>query len=64
MLADVLVTIGEPLGDGAWAVRMHVKPFVRWIWAGALLMALGALVTAFDRRFRSVRKDAPMKDRA
>jgi cytochrome c-type biogenesis protein CcmF len=36
---------------------VHVKPFVRWIWAGALLMALGALVTAFDRRFRSVRKD-------
>ena len=52
VLADVLVTIGEPLGDGAWAVRMHVKPFVRWIWAGALLMALGGFVAAGDRRFR------------
>jgi cytochrome c-type biogenesis protein CcmF len=50
--ADVLVTLGEPLGGDAWAVRMHVKPFVRWIWAGALLMALGGFVTAFDRRFR------------
>ena len=50
--ADVLVTLGEPLGNGAWAVRLHVKPFVRWIWAGALLMALGGFVTAFDRRFR------------
>ncbi|MFZ5656851.1 MAG: heme lyase CcmF/NrfE family subunit [Pseudomonadota bacterium] len=50
---DLYVALGESLGDGAWAVRVHVKPFVRWIWAGALLMALGGLVTAFDRRFRS-----------
>jgi cytochrome c-type biogenesis protein CcmF len=31
---------------------VHLKPFVRWIWLGALLMALGGLVTAADRRFR------------
>jgi cytochrome c-type biogenesis protein CcmF len=49
---DLYVALGEPLGDGAWAVRVHVKPFVRWIWCGALLMALGGLVTATDRRFR------------
>ena len=64
VFGDAYVAIGESLGNDAWALRVHVKPFVRWIWAGALLMALGALVTAFDRRFRSVRKDAPMKDRA
>ncbi|GAB2517563.1 heme lyase CcmF/NrfE family subunit [Lysobacter humi (ex Lee et al. 2017)] len=50
---DVYVALGEPLGGGAWAVRVHVKPFVRWIWAGGLLMALGGLVSAFDRRFRT-----------
>ncbi|MBJ6979264.1 heme lyase CcmF/NrfE family subunit [Luteimonas sp. MC1895] len=50
--ADIFVALGEPLGNDAWAVRLHVKPFVRWIWAGALLMALGAVVVAFDRRFR------------
>ncbi len=49
---DVYVALGESLGDGAWAVRVQVKPFVRWIWLGALLMALGAFVTAADRRFR------------
>ena len=37
---DLYVALGEPLGGGAWAVRVHVKPFVRWIWFGALLMAL------------------------
>ncbi|WP_066096225.1 heme lyase CcmF/NrfE family subunit [Xanthomonas massiliensis] len=52
VFADVYVALGEPLGDGAWAVRVHVKPFVRWIWFGALLMALGGFVTAADRRFR------------
>src|SRR5690606_14408197 len=55
---DLYVALGESLGDGAWAVRVHVKPFVRWIWAGALLMALGGFVTATDRRFRDLRKES------
>ena len=53
VLGDVYVAIGEPLGDGAWALRVHIKPFVRWIWLGAALMALGGFVTAADRRFRN-----------
>ncbi|MBN7831493.1 hypothetical protein J0L44_17230, partial [Stenotrophomonas maltophilia] len=48
----VYVALGEPLGNNAWAVRVHIKPFVRWIWLGALLMALGGFITAADRRFR------------
>ncbi len=50
---DVYVALGEPLGNNAWAVRVHIKPFVRWIWFGALLMGLGGFVTATDRRFRN-----------
>jgi cytochrome c-type biogenesis protein CcmF len=53
---DLFVALGEPLGGGAWAVRVHVKPYIRWVWIGALLMALGALVTAVDRRFRRLAK--------
>ncbi|MDO5504675.1 MAG: heme lyase CcmF/NrfE family subunit [Pseudoxanthomonas suwonensis] len=49
---DLYVALGESLGDDAWAVRVQVKPFVRWIWLGALLMMLGGFVTAADRRFR------------
>ncbi len=49
---DVFVALGEPLGGGAWAVRVHIKPFIRWVWLGAVLMALGGFVTALDRRFR------------
>ncbi|AXK73566.1 heme lyase CcmF/NrfE family subunit [Lysobacter sp. TY2-98] len=52
---DLYVALGESLGGGSWAVRVHVKPFVRWIWGGALLMALGGFAAATDRRFRSAR---------
>ena len=38
--------------DSAWAVRVYYKPFVIWIWGGALLMALGGIVAACDRRYR------------
>jgi cytochrome c-type biogenesis protein CcmF len=49
---DLYVALGEPLGGDAWAVRVHAKPFVRWIWIGALFMAIGGFITATDRRFR------------
>ncbi|WAF83974.1 heme lyase CcmF/NrfE family subunit [Metapseudomonas otitidis] len=49
---DLYVALGEPLGNGAWAVRVHVKPFVRWIWLGGLLMGLGGVLAAFDPRYR------------
>ena len=49
---DLYVALGEPLGDGAWAVRVYYKPFIRWIWLGALIMAFGGLLAACDRRYR------------
>jgi len=52
---DIYVALGEPVGDdGAWSVRVYIKPFVRWIWLGALLMMLGGFGAATDRRFRSM----------
>ncbi|MBD1554203.1 heme lyase CcmF/NrfE family subunit [Pseudomonas typographi] len=53
LLRDLYVALGEPLGDGAWAVRVHVKPFVRWIWLGGVLTALGGLLAAADGRYRT-----------
>lgn len=49
---DLFVALGEPLEQGAWAVRIHIKPFVRWIWLGGLLMAFGGLLAAADKRYR------------
>ena len=50
---DLYVSMGEPLDEGrAWAVRIYHKPFVRWIWLGALFMSAGGLLAAGDRRYR------------
>jgi cytochrome c-type biogenesis protein CcmF len=49
---DLYVALGEPLENGAWAVRVHVKPFVRWIWFGGLITALGGVLAALDKRYR------------
>jgi len=52
LFRDLYVAMGEPLDDtGAWSMRIHIKPFVRWIWAGAMLLAIGGLVSASDRRY-------------
>lgn len=41
LLRDLYVSLGEPLEDGAWSVRLYHKPFVDWIWGGCFIMALG-----------------------
>ncbi len=56
---DLYVALGEPLdGNDVWAVRIYYKPFIRWIWLGALVMALGGLLAATDRRYRRRVKEA------
>jgi cytochrome c-type biogenesis protein CcmF len=55
---DIYISLGEPVGEGAWAVRVHHKPFVRWIWLGGVLMACGGVLTLADRRYRAVRSPA------
>jgi cytochrome c-type biogenesis protein CcmF len=52
LFRDLYVSLGEPLDGGDWSVRLHVKPLVRWIWLGALLMAIGGLTAVSDRRYR------------
>jgi len=57
-LRDLYISLGEPLGGGAWAVRVHVKPFVRWLWLGGVLMGAGGALTLADRRYRQRRRPA------
>jgi cytochrome c-type biogenesis protein CcmF len=49
---DLFVAMGNPLGENAWSMRIQYKPLVRYIWLGALVMAIGGLIAATDRRYR------------
>lgn len=54
---DIYIALGEQLADGhAWAVRIYYKPFVRWIWLGGVLMAIGGVLAISDKRYRFRRK--------
>ncbi len=55
---DIFIALGEPLDEGAWSVRLQVKPFVRWIWLGTLFMAFGGLLAAGDKRYKTKRSTA------
>lgn len=59
LFRDIYVSLGEPLPDGkAWAVRLYYKPFIRWIWLGALVMSFGGLLAATDKRYRILQRRA------
>ena len=51
-LRDVFVALGEPLGEGAWSVRLRIKPLISFLWLGSGLMALGGLIAITDKRYR------------
>jgi cytochrome c-type biogenesis protein CcmF len=49
---DLYISLGEQINDkGGWGVRIYIKPFIRWMWAGGLLMMLGGFWAATDRRY-------------
>ena len=54
---DLYVSLGEPLEKGAWSVRIYIKPFVQWIWAGCIIMALGGFFALLDKRYRVTNKN-------
>ncbi|MCC5880422.1 MAG: heme lyase CcmF/NrfE family subunit [Idiomarina sp.] len=58
LFRDLYVALGDELGDGSYAFRIHYKPFVRWIWAGALIMSIGGLLSITDRRYRMRRRQS------
>jgi len=52
VLRDLYLVIGDPQDDGGWAIRTYVKPLASWIWAGAIIMSLGGVLSLTDRRYR------------
>jgi cytochrome c-type biogenesis protein CcmF len=54
LFRHLFVALGEPVGNGAWSVRVHYKPLVEWIWLGCVMMALGGVLAISDRRYRAL----------
>ena len=52
LFRDLYVSLGEQVQDGGWIVSLYYKPFISWIWAGCVLMVLGGICAAADRRYR------------
>jgi cytochrome c-type biogenesis protein CcmF len=60
LLRDVYASMGEPLDAQTWIVRLYHKPFISWIWIGCLMMAVGGILAAADRRYRRLaEREAP-----
>jgi cytochrome c-type biogenesis protein CcmF len=61
LFRDLFVAIGEPLDDeGAWSLRIYYKAFIRWIWLGAIFMAVGGLCATCDKRYRNKPKPSAL----
>ncbi|MDT8321408.1 MAG: cytochrome c-type biogenesis CcmF C-terminal domain-containing protein, partial [Xanthomonadales bacterium] len=63
---DLYISLGEPLDQSgqAWAVRIYHKPFIRFIWLGALMMMAGGFLGATDPRYRRRRAEASVREKA
>ncbi len=61
---DLFAALGEDLGQGRWSMRLQYKPLIRYIWLGALLIALGGGLAGLDRRYRRVTAADPALDTA
>jgi cytochrome c-type biogenesis protein CcmF len=57
--SNVLVALGQDLGDGRWSLRLQVRPLVSFIWLAAFIMAAGGMLGISDRRYRLQRAEAP-----
>ena len=56
LFRDVYISMGEALEGGAWGMRLQVKPYMRWVWLGAIFMSLGGFMAVLDKRYRRRQK--------
>jgi cytochrome c-type biogenesis protein CcmF len=60
-LGDIYVSMGEPVDNGAWIIRVYSKPFITWVWFGFIMMAIGGFLALSDRRYRTaIERDAAL----
>jgi cytochrome c-type biogenesis protein CcmF len=59
---DIFAALGEDLGAGRWSIRAQIRPLINYVWLAAVLMALGGLIAACDRRYRREAPDARARE--
>ena len=59
---DLIISMGDQVSNEAWSVRVQYRPLVRFIWLGALIMAIGGLLAATDRRYRVPAREKVVAD--
>ena len=62
IIHDLYASLGEPLENGAWSVRIYHKPMVEWIWFGCLMMGFGGLLALSDKRYRIKKRGKPIEN--
>ncbi len=50
---DLFAAISADLQGGRWSVRAQIRPLLNYVWLAAGLMALGGMLAASDRRYRT-----------
>lgn len=63
IIHDLYASLGEPLSDGAWSIRIYHKPMVEWIWFGCLMMAFGGLLALSDKRYRMKKRSKNLNEK-
>jgi cytochrome c-type biogenesis protein CcmF len=63
-LRDLFITLGEQKEGDSWSMTIYVKPFVRWIWLGAIFMTFGGILAAGDKRYRRLRRKQTESNRS
>ena len=55
---DLLATLGDPVGENAWSMRLQVRPLMRFVWLGAFFMACGGLLATLRSPLSPARSEA------
>ena len=46
---DLYISMGDNLDENIWSFKVQIKPFIRWIWLGALLIAIGSFLAGIKQ---------------
>ena len=49
LFKDLYISMGDNLEANIWSFKVQIKPFIRWIWLGALMIAIGSFLAGLKQ---------------